>query len=165
LRWLPLLLLTSCCAGVDWPVTLHLDEQWTENEITQITLALDEWRTATGAADYRLVRGWPHGLTREAGVIHRTRESDPGAAAYRAEHPNYAGLTIHEGSIIIAIDRVTDLRHLMLHELGHLYGFCGHEPNTLMHGDTSMDLDCIDSFVLEEVCSSHDCVNPRSTCK
>jgi predicted Zn-dependent protease len=80
------------------------------------------------------------------------------------------GKCAHGASIAIAIDRVGDrmdyLTHVVMHELGHLYGVCGHIPGTLMDGNSERDLWCVDATTLEEVCDTQGtCVEPRSMCE
>lgn len=171
----PLSLICGCCPYADWPVELHVDEEFTAEEVTAIQDAVDEWDIATGTKTARLVLGHPHGLyigewaDQDRHIVHRLREDESAGVLFRAESPHYVGKTSHGASIAIAIDFIRDmpyLTHIMSHELGHLYGICGHRPNTLMHGRSDLDLWCIDSLVLDEVCELQDaCVEPRTTCQ
>jgi hypothetical protein len=167
-------LIAGCCPAPSWPVELHFDEEFTNEEVFAMVTAIAEWDVATGTHTASVVLGHPHGLTLDdwsdfdKHVVHRLREDESVTKLWRAEGSRFVGRQ-GGGSIAIAIDYVRDmpyLTHIFSHELGHLFGICGHRPNTLMHGNSGDDLWCIDSLVLEEVCDLQGtCVEPRSTCE
>ena len=166
-----LLALVGCSS--DFPVTVHLDETWTDAEIVVIESAFQEWETATGGMmQYELVRGFSHHFDAkedyfrdDVHVLYRLNASEMETfrvARGRDIAPVGATSNISDGIgnvIVIAIDALptdVDLWNTMAHELGHFYGFENHVEGTLM-AEAHTQQDCIDMVTVERVCEVHGC--------
>lgn len=165
-----LVLATGCCPGIDFSgTTLHFDETFTDAEYLQLLSAVAEWSVALDRPMPDVTRDEPHGWRpsawlNERSVIHRMLESEALALRDLAEAnewlpygPNFVGLASPGGSIIIAIERIRSpevLRHVMLHECGHVYSCLKHTAGTLMAGSVGKDLDCVDATTLEAACDA-----------
>ncbi len=161
LRLVVLLLLTAACSPPrDFPVVVHLDARWTDDEAQTIEDALAEWEWATcGFAATTPVRGW-------------RGEHGDGVAIYRetSAAPYLKGVlaTTWGDSIAVAVDRVEywdkgELLHrVLLHELGHLWGL-EHEQYGVMSIDVYAPA-CIDASAVDQFCEVYACECLRPTC-
>lgn len=184
---LVLLLVVGCSSAQEFPITIQLDETWTEEEFQVIDSAFQEWQEATsGMAKYVLVEGYPHTFNYDTDyqreddqhVIYRLTETEMTELREGEDSHTSAGITSHDvagqgGVIVVSIDAVyanprTDtLWRTVAHEIGHLYGIHGHveEGASLMNPSLDTIPDCIDGLTLARICNSlYDCTaNP--TCK
>lgn len=177
-----LLAIAGCCPGIDAETPIHFDSTFTEMERAVLVSAVTEWAVALDRDMPPMDYEEPHGFKAstwldDRSVVHRMTEAEAFILRDIGEEfdvpwgPRFAGLASPGGSIILAIERLSDpakLRHVMLHELGHRYGCMGHEPGTLMAGSIGKDLDCIDAETLEQVCDQQpDGCGPdaRATCE
>lgn len=171
-----LLAMAGCCPGIDARTEIFFDRTFTEVERAVLVSVVAEWAVAVDREMPPMHFDEPHGWDAKAwlddrSVVHRMTEAEA-VVLRQFWSPRFAGLASPGGSIILAIERLADpekLAKVYRHEQGHRLGCLDHRDQpSLMVGNVGLDLPCIDSGTLEEVCDAQpDGCGPdaRSTCE
>lgn len=172
------LLISGC---LEFPITVHLDQTWTQEERRIIRDAFDDWQDATGGLAKAIIgEDRPHSewyplrdYAYEAiGPTTIWKLSTIEKEEYNLQygHEDNPAFTWFRLTMVLVMDEISqdDLSWVVRHEIGHLYGLHHvdqDEPKTLMQYATPF-ADCIDSRTVDKFCELYSCpAAAHSTCE
>lgn len=176
------LLLASVLIGCHSPHQEFVyDAEFTDEEVSALERAVDEWVYATDSQDAVIILIGPFRAPTfmpdaffdyyETGRIFLIHKKEVGYELLKNDDrtPDYDYDGMHSNfqhNIVIRpsaeMDYADEFKEVFMHELGHLYGL-DHQGGGLMA--PSSNKGCIDWELVNSFCSSHDCgPNRQSTC-
>ncbi len=172
IRLIFFLLLVGCAD----PYTLSVDTTFSERESELIERAVEEWMIACDCDDASVFFRWdlPNDddlityeewdKDRDYGALWRMTASDPAYMELIVEREgHFRGLHSRAGTsskIALVVDRIDneyEFYHVILHELGHMYGIEHQLSGVMRSGSLTLKIEaCIDWRALSVFCDMHD---------
>ena len=175
-----MLFLISC--GSSTPITLAIDNKFTDHEASLIMSAIDEWVLASDSEDAVVIFSHVFDSKEEFTIDEWDRDEDDYGLLFKIKSTDigYLDLIKERGkgflglaggdNIALRMDAVHYdfvLRRLMMHEIGHLYGM-DHAKKGLMSNNKDRWLegnDCVHRVDLEQFCELNTCgPDAHATC-
>jgi hypothetical protein len=168
----------GCSQG---PITLSLEDEFTDREVELIYSAIDEWVEATDSNDAAITITGRFSPS-EPFVIQQWEDYEDSMFKAHESDPGYESLLLRQkadkllgvaneisGNVVLIPDRIGAdfaFRWLAMHEIGHLYGLHNETDGIMGRSLKGPGDDCIHEIDIKRFCDINHCgPNAHATCE